>query len=81
MNISLNPHFEKFVAEMIASGRFKSSSEVVREALRHLEEREVRFLALKQEIEKGRKSGDPVPFDADSIKSRGRAALERQEIP
>ena len=36
MNVSLNPHFERFVEEVVAGGRFKSSSEVIREGLRLL---------------------------------------------
>ena len=75
MNVSLNDYFRKFVEQAVASGRFKSSSEVVREGLRLLEEREAKFMALRREIEKGRDSGDPVPFDAEAIKQRGRRAL------
>ncbi len=74
MNISLSAHFERFVAEAVASGRFKSSSEVVREALRLLEEREMRLAALRREIQKGRLSGDPVPYDSDEIKRRCRSS-------
>lgn len=40
MNVSLTPHLEAMVREKVASGRYTSSSEVVREALRLLEERE-----------------------------------------
>ena len=78
MNISLDNHFERFVAEMVASGRFKSSHEVVREALRLLEEREIRFRRLTLEIKKGRASGAPVPFDSNVVKSRGRQSLHRR---
>jgi antitoxin ParD1/3/4 len=39
-NISLTPELNAFVATRIASGRYQSASEVVREALRLLEERE-----------------------------------------
>ncbi len=74
MNVSLNAHFENFVAEAVASGRFKSFSEVVREGLRLLEEREMRIAALRRKIQKGRQSGDPVPYDPDEIKRRGREA-------
>jgi len=38
MNVSLTPELEKFVADKVASGRYTSASEVVREALRLLEE-------------------------------------------
>lgn len=40
MNISLTPHLERFVGSRVASGRYQSASEVVREGLRMLEERE-----------------------------------------
>ena len=39
MNVSLTPEFEKFVSDQVATGRYASASEVVREALRMLEER------------------------------------------
>jgi antitoxin ParD1/3/4 len=40
MNVSLTPELDKFVAGKIESGRYNSASEVVREALRLLEERD-----------------------------------------
>lgn len=40
MNVSLTPELEAFVAEKVQSGRYTSASEVVREALRLLEEHE-----------------------------------------
>jgi antitoxin ParD1/3/4 len=38
MNVSLTPELEKFVTTKVESGRYNSASEVVREALRLLEE-------------------------------------------
>ena len=38
MNVSLTPELEKFVGAKVGSGRYNSASEVVREALRLLEE-------------------------------------------
>src|SRR5260370_17067227 len=38
MNISLTPHLEEMIREKIASGSYNSASEVVREALRLLEQ-------------------------------------------
>ena len=75
MNISLNSHFVKFVEEAVRSGRYKSSSEVIREALRLLEERETRLVMLRQEIEQGRASGAPRSLDMESVKARGRERL------
>ena len=40
MNVSLTPELDKFVAAKVESGRYTSASEVVREALRLLEERD-----------------------------------------
>jgi antitoxin ParD1/3/4 len=40
MNISLTPELDQFVADKVSSGRYTSASEVVREALRLLEESE-----------------------------------------
>lgn len=79
MNISLNAHFEKFVEEAVASGRFKSFSEVIRQGLRLLEERELRLAALRREIRKGRQNGGPVPYDPKGIKHRGRKTLRQRQ--
>jgi antitoxin ParD1/3/4 len=38
MNVSLTPELEKFVSARVQSGRYNSASEVVREALRLLED-------------------------------------------
>jgi antitoxin ParD1/3/4 len=38
MNVSLTPELDKFVAGKVESGRYNSASEVVREALRLLDE-------------------------------------------
>jgi antitoxin ParD1/3/4 len=40
MNVSLTPELENFVNKKVESGRYNSASEVVREALRLLEEHE-----------------------------------------
>lgn len=57
MNISLTPALEKMIQDKVASGLYNSASEVVREALRLLYEREQyqkkRIDELNTEIEKG----------------------------
>ena len=40
MNVSLTPELERSVAERVASGRYRTASEVVRAALRLLEKEE-----------------------------------------
>ena len=49
MNVNLTPELEKIVHTRVRSGRYNSASEVVREALRLLEERDqVRKLQLQE---------------------------------
>jgi antitoxin ParD1/3/4 len=54
MNVSLTPELDNFVAGKVESGRYNSASEVVREALRLLEEhdraRNAQLAAFNQEI-------------------------------
>lgn len=56
MNVSLTPELEKFVESRVATGRYQTASEVVREGLRLLEEqerqREVNFKALKRKLKR-----------------------------
>jgi len=49
MNVSLTPELEKFVSAKVESGRYNSASEVIREALRLLEEHDrVRTIQLAE---------------------------------
>ena len=41
LNVSITPHFSKFVRDKVKSGRYSNASEVVREALRRLEQEEL----------------------------------------
>ncbi|HEY0701303.1 MAG TPA: type II toxin-antitoxin system ParD family antitoxin [Candidatus Acidoferrales bacterium] len=54
MNVSLTTELEKFVSAKVESGRYTSASEVVREALRLLEERDharaAELAAFNQEL-------------------------------
>jgi antitoxin ParD1/3/4 len=54
MNVSLTTELEKFVSAKVESGRYSSASEVVREALRLLEEhdqaRSVQLAGFNQEL-------------------------------
>ena len=54
MNVSLTPELEKFVQAKVKKGRYNSASEVVREALRLLEEhdsaRAAQLAAFNEEL-------------------------------
>jgi antitoxin ParD1/3/4 len=52
MNVSLTPELEEFVQARVQSGRYNSASEVVREALRLLEDLEKARLAQLAEFNK-----------------------------
>lgn len=52
-SILLGDHFERFISEEIATGRFSSASEVVRTALRLLELEEQKIKSLREAIEIG----------------------------
>jgi antitoxin ParD1/3/4 len=49
----IGKHFESFVRGQLASGRYNNASEVIRDALRLMEERERRMATLDASIERG----------------------------
>ncbi len=63
-SVSLGNHFEDFVDNKVAIGRFKNASEVIRAGLRLLEEEESKIVALKKAIENGIESGLASNFKA-----------------
>lgn len=58
MNLSIGPHWEKFVEDAVNDGRFGSPSDVVREGLRLVEKREAKLKALQAAIREGVESDD-----------------------
>jgi antitoxin ParD1/3/4 len=57
MNVSLTPELEQLVTEKVESGRYTSASEVIREALRLLEEhdqlKQQRLAQVREKIDRG----------------------------
>jgi antitoxin ParD1/3/4 len=72
-SFSLDEHFNAFIEGEVASGRYGSASEVVRAALRLLEDRETRLNALRQSLLHGENSGQATSFDFDAFIGRKRA--------
>lgn len=66
-SISLDDHFAQFLSAEIASGRYRSSSEVVRAGLRLLEDHEAQLAGLRAALVAGENSGEAVPFDFDTF--------------
>lgn len=62
---AVGKHFESFIKQQIESGRYASASEVIRDALRLLEERqefrEAQIKSLRQRLQEGKDSGPGVP--------------------
>jgi len=52
-SVDLGSQLEKFVSGLISSGRYNSKSEVLREGLRLLQEREQRLAVLDQALDRG----------------------------
>jgi antitoxin ParD1/3/4 len=50
MNVSLGERWEGFVDNVLKAGRYASASEVVREGLRLVEEREAKLAALRETL-------------------------------
>ena len=76
MNVNLTPQLEEMVRQKVASGLYTSASEVIREALRLMDEqdrvRAVKLEQLREAIRDGLNSGEPTPWDPAEIKREGR---------
>lgn len=66
-SVALGPHFEDFIQASIMSGRYNNASEVIRSALRLLEEQEQKIIALRAAVEDGLKSGIVEDFDSQQF--------------
>ena len=95
MNVSLTPMLEELVQRKVATGLYNSASEVIREALRLLEERDelrkMRLTALRKEISVGLEQlqrGEVSEYDDQSletlaagVKAKGRKRLAAKKKP
>lgn len=63
-SITIGDHFSHFVSEQVRSGRYGSTSDVVRAGLRLLEEHEARVRALHDGPDDGAAANAPLSFDA-----------------
>jgi antitoxin ParD1/3/4 len=79
---SIGKHFEGFIEKLIESGRYSTASEVIRDGLRIIEEREqsreAKLEALRAAIQEGLDSpSEEVDIDEwiEDVKRRGRERL------
>lgn len=69
MTVVVGPHYENFIQATISSGRYNNASEVMRAALRRLEDEETRLQVLRAAIDEGDSSADVENFDRDAFLS------------
>jgi antitoxin ParD1/3/4 len=76
LNINLSPQLEELIRSKVAAGLYSSASEVVREALRMMEEHDrieaAKLERLRQDMREGLDSGPATRWDAEEIKREGR---------
>jgi antitoxin ParD1/3/4 len=92
MNISLTPELEKLIQEKVASGLYQTASEVIREGLRLLKERDDRqTTTLREAIQEGLTQLEQGAYQdytdatlkelAQGVKQRGRERLATHQKP
>ena len=67
VTVALGQHYEEFIQANIAGGRYNNASEVVRAALRRLEEDEARIAAFCAAVDEGDASPDVLDFDEEAF--------------
>ncbi len=83
MNVNLTSQLEDFIHSKVKSGLYNSASEVVRDALRLLEEqdriKELKLQLLREEIQKGLRDLDEGKHSTLTIEEVKRRAREKAE--
>ena len=77
VSADLGDALERFVTKLVASGRYHSKSEVLREGVRLIQEREAKLAALDASIARGLADADagrvtPISEAFDRLEARGR---------
>ncbi len=72
MDITLTGHFKSFIAEQLQGGRYRDASEVIRAALRELEQIELQrsladFKAAFQKTDRSAPKGEPSQTELEEI--------------
>lgn len=72
-SVTIGPQLDDFVSRLLESGRYGSTSEVMRSALRLLERQENQMAALRQAVAAGEQSGESdltLSQIADQVKQK-----------
>ena len=78
MNVSVGARWEEFVEAVVKDGRYGSVSEVVREGLRLVEEREAKLNALRESVRSA--LDDPRRYTWDEVDAAISADLDSLEL-
>src|SRR5271170_7076671 len=76
-NINLTDHFDHFVERQVSSGRYSNASEIVRDALRLMEEQEQEREAKLKAIRQAARLGFDEIDQGKGIVLKGRKAIRR----
>ena len=80
MNVSVGRRWEGFVETVVRSGRYGSASEVVREGLRLVEEREAKLAALRETLDTAvARGGENSEADLARVLDDRQAALAKAD--
>lgn len=76
-NINLTEHFDRFVEHQVSSGRYSNASEIVRDALRLLEEQECERVAKLKALRRAAKLGFDEIDQGKGVVLKGNKAIRR----
>jgi antitoxin ParD1/3/4 len=76
-NINLTDHFDQFVERQVRSGRYSNASEIIREALRLLEEQEQERQAKLKALRQAAKQGFDEIDQGHGIALKGKKSLDK----
>ena len=87
MNVSLSRQLQGFIEKKVRTGRYQTASEVVREGLRLIEDRDtqraLQLRRLREDIKVGLDQvdkGQVAPLDVKKIKTEGRKRLAARRL-
>ena len=81
MTIDLGDELREFVESLVASGDYRTQSEVVRDSLRLLREKqaESKLENLKRLVQEGMDSGEPIKWDVEDFLRKAKARAGNYE--
>ena len=78
VTVTLGPHHEAFIQANIAGGRYNNVSEVIRAALRLMEDEEARLAAIRAALVEGEESGIVEDFNPEKFLEELHAGYEAE---